>query len=146
MTILSVYSDGASHGRKNLPGGYGFVIVRDGLVIRCGYGGHPKTSNNLMELQGAIEGLKVVIAEDLAGDDLVELVSDSTYVLGNAQGIYAPVANFAECTLLRELASQLRATTRWVKGHAGELWNERCDSLARRGKVEAKAKMLAEEE
>ena len=55
--MLSIYADGSSTGKSDNPGGYGYVILRDGKPIATGHGGDPSTTNNRMELQAAISGL-----------------------------------------------------------------------------------------
>lgn len=88
-----------------------------------------------MELTAAIEGL-LGATKILLMDDKVELVSDSTYVLGIARGIYVPKANLDLCRRLREIvcASRHEVSFRWVKGHSGDPWNERVDRLANIGR------------
>jgi ribonuclease HI len=90
-----------------------------------------------MELLGAIRGLEAVKRLDLM--DRIELVSDSQYTLGMANGEYMIHEGRNEDLILplRKLMKELGATTRWVRGHVGDTLNERCDSLAKRGKREA---------
>ncbi len=88
-----------------------------------------------MELTAAIEGLRALIARKwhLTGE-LVELVSDSMYTLGIAAGTSSPTKNIDLATLIRQLAIETSISCRWVKGHSSDMWNERCDSLARDAK------------
>lgn len=142
--MISVYSDGASAAKGGKPGGWAFVIVRDGIgVLGCNYGGDPVTTNNVMELTGAIKGLEMAASLRALGvirdDEAVELVSDSQYVLGLAGGSWNPTKNLELAKRVTELTAMLKARTRWVRGHTGETWNERCDSLAGRGKQEAQS-------
>jgi ribonuclease HI len=139
---ISVYADGSSHSKGGLPGGWAFVALVDGQPVRCGYGGDASTTNNLMELEAAIQGLAFVssVIHQYQGA-IVELVCDSQYVLGTANGSYSATKNIEKCAELRKLARQLFISTRWVRGHAGDPYNERCDSLAKRGKVEIMQKM-----
>lgn len=139
--MISIYSDGASGAKGGKPGGWAFVIVRDGeQVLGCSYGGDPVTTNNVMELTGAIEGLKAATKMRATGliynDEVVELVSDSQYVLGLAGGSWNPTKNLELAKQVTELTSALEARTRWVRGHTGEVWNTRADSLAGKGKDE----------
>lgn len=141
--MISVYSDGSSTGRSDGPGGYGYVIVRkhqdpkDDEYIAWSYGGSPKTTNNLMEIEGAIQGLTALIELGLAEtSETCELVSDSQYTLGLASGSFSPSKNIERATCLKRLADVSGVRFRWVKGHKGEIYNEICDSLAKHGKIE----------
>jgi ribonuclease HI len=138
--IIEVYSDGSgTTGDK--PGGYGYVICVDGVKVREGSGHLPKATNNVAEITAAIRGLQDVIANlpaptnNIANGVSIEvtLISDSQLVLNFANGTY-------QCRkrhlvpyyiALRKVYGQLNATTRWVKGHAGDTHNERCDVLAK---------------
>lgn len=139
---ISVYSDGSSGGRSDEPGGYGWVVLREGHPVLAGYGGDPSTTNNLMELEGAIEGLRAVLNAGLHLSGIrVELVSDSQYVLGMAAGKFHPSKNIEKVAEIKELSRQLGVSFRWVRGHSKEPWNERVDSLAKKGKLEIRQKL-----
>jgi ribonuclease HI len=87
-----------------------------------------------MELRAAIAGLEK--AKELGYSEGITLFSDSQYVLGLANGIYSAQKNVLLAIHLRKLALELGISTQWVKGHSGNPWNDRCDSLAKRGKEE----------
>lgn len=110
---LTIYCDGSSTERSGRAGGWAFVLVRDGVELCTGSGGAKVTSNNLMELAGARAGLQAARELRLAGEP-IELVTDSRYVL--------------------EQLEREDVSTRWVRGHSGELWNERADALAHEAK------------
>jgi ribonuclease HI len=138
MIGFSVYSDGSSTGRAHGPGGWGFVILFDGEVIWAGSGGARDITNNIAELMGAIDGLEKLITlpifKDKGPTQPLELVCDSQYVLGLANGSYSPSKNHELASKIKELCRVYRVTTRWVRGHSGEEVNEICDSLANHGK------------
>lgn len=141
--MISVFSDGASSGKPDRPGGFGWVIVKRDDVLLWGYGSNVSTTNNKMELSGAIAGLEALLANDLHHGDAVELVSDSEYVLGIANGRYHPTSNLDLTARLKKAVSQIKGLTfRWVHGHTGDKWNEKCDELAGLGKQEAKCLAL----
>ena len=137
MKKILLYSDGSSLGNPG-PGGWG-TLLKYKDVIKELSGGDPYTTNNKMELQGAIEGLKL-----LKEPCDVEIISDSKYVV---QGINEWLNNWIKnnwktaakkpvknVELWQEYVNiskihKIKAT--WVKGHAGHEENERCDILAR---------------
>lgn len=136
---FSVYADGSSGGGSNGPCGWGWVILMDGEVLCAGNGGLPVGTNNLAELMGAREGLRALLThpsfQACRGKIYsIELVSDSQYVLGLANGNFAATKNVALAQHVRALCVQAIVATRWVKGHAGDPINEICDKLAKAGK------------
>lgn len=128
------------------------MIVREGEVLLCGFGGEPSTTNNLMELRGAYEGLEAVLRLRLPEEPVV-LCSDSEYVLGFARGELTARYNLEETARVTAAAEVLGATTRWVRGHGlkqGVKWeeahidilmNHRCDVLAKHGKAKITAEI-----
>lgn len=137
--MISVYADGSSTGRADKPGGWAYVVIKDGLPLIANYGGDKSTTNNKMELQAAIEGLKAVINNNWHKDNIIELVSDSEYTLKIANSTYHPQKNMAQCVELVHLFTICQARIRHVYGHTGDTWNERCDSLSKQGKEEVTA-------
>ena len=132
----SLYCDGSSSGRIRGPGGYGWVLVRTGddTVTDWGYGGTPVTTNNLMEMEGMIQGLLAARGRGLRE---LEIVSDSRYALGIASGSYSAQANLVKAEELWDLARDVKPMLyRWVRGHNGNPWNETVDMLAGLGKAE----------
>lgn len=131
-----IYSDGACEGNPG-PGGWAAVLRRGALRKELS-GGAPATTNNRMELQAAIEALKA-----LTGPAEVEFYTDSQYV---RNGITEWLPNWKRrawrtagnkpvknADLWRELdaaRSAHKISWHWVKGHAGNPENERCDELA----------------
>jgi ribonuclease HI len=135
-----VHTDGACSGNPG-PGGWGAILEFDGHVRELS-GGEPATTNNRMELTGAIEALRAL----KSAAHPVELHTDSEYLKkGITQWIHgwkrngwrtsarAPVKNADLWRALDELASRHDVEWRWVKGHAGHNLNERADELARQG-------------
>ena len=147
MKKVYIYSDGSSLGNPG-PGGWGTVLKYQDKVKEIS-GGNPNTTNNQMELQGAIEGLKL-----LKEPCEVELISDSKYVV---QGINEwlsswiknnwrtaakkPVKNLELWQEYVKISQPHKINATWVKGHAGHEENERCDDLAR-AEAEALRKQL----
>lgn len=136
-----VFSDGATKGNPG-PGGWGAVVITpDGLVTELG-GGAAHTTNNKMELTGAIRAL-----EHLTGiPGAVAIYTDSTYVIkGIREWIWSwrrrgwKTAEGSDVQN-RELWEQLhdlvvdrgRSSIAWhyVRGHVGIAGNERVDEIA----------------
>ncbi|WP_448573731.1 ribonuclease HI [Trichothermofontia sp.] len=138
--IASLYTDGACAGNPG-PGGWGVVIYfNDGSVHEMG-GFDPQTTNNRMELQAAIAALEYLTQSDQR--DPVVLYTDSEYVKnGITKWIKGwkrrdwktsqdkPVLNQDLWERLDALNSP-QITWEYVRGHAGDAGNERCDAIAR---------------
>lgn len=137
MNEVTIYTDGACSGNPG-PGGYG-VVLQSGKYEKEISGGEPSTTNNRMELMAVIVGLKA-----LKRPCNVTLYSDSQYVVNMVeQGWMAKwkrngwMRNKSEpaknVDLLKELDEQLhihQVKMIWVKGHADNPYNNRCDELA----------------
>ncbi len=135
--LVEIFSDGACSGNPG-PGGWG-TILRFGGHEKELSGFDPETTNNRMELTGAIAGL-----EALSRPCRVELTTDSEYVKkgmtewidgwvkrGWKNSQKKPVANRDLWERLLELTQQHQVEWHWVRGHDGHEENERCDALAR---------------
>jgi len=135
--LVEIFSDGACSGNPG-PGGWG-TILRFGGHEKELSGFDPETTNNRMELSGAIAGL-----EALTRPCRVRVTTDSEYVKkGMTEWIEGwvkrgwkntqkkPVANRDLWERLLELTDQHQVEWHWVRGHDGHAENERCDALAR---------------
>lgn len=129
---IEIYSDGSSDGKSGGIGGWAFVIVVDGVKTYEASGSEQKATNNTMEVLGASKGLEYVATTYPQCEDIT-LISDSQCVLRWATGEY----NVKKPHLipyviqLRKFFRQVKAKTRWERGHAGEPNNCRCDELAK---------------
>jgi ribonuclease HI len=134
-----IYTDGACRGNPG-PGGWGAILI-SGANERELCGGELATTNNRMELMGAISAL-----EALNRPCQVELHTDSQYVRtgisewlagwkarGWRTAAKAPVKNEDLWRRLDEARLRHDVDWRWVKGHNGHPLNERADALARKG-------------
>jgi ribonuclease HI len=139
-SLIEVWTDGSSHASGNKPGGWAYIIAINGAPIIGDYGGHPSTTNNVMELTAALEGLWALerYRKKYPGLNGCEtyLVSDSQYALGIADGSFHPSKNIELATEVRKLYKILKMKNRWVKGHNGMFLNEAVDKLAVSGKKE----------
>jgi ribonuclease HI len=138
--IQSIYTDGACTGNPG-PGGWGTVVYfDDGSVHEMGDSSH-HTTNNKMEMQAAIAGLEFF--KSSGQTEPITLYSDSKYVIdsitkwvkgwkknGWKKSDGNPVQNQELLEILDALNSQL---VQWqhVRGHSGNIGNERCDVIAR---------------
>jgi ribonuclease HI len=136
---VTIHTDGACSGNPG-PGGWGAVLRYNGTVKEL-KGGEANTTNNRMELTAATEALKA-----LKRPCEVELHTDSQYV---KNGLTAwikgwkkngwktadkkPVKNVDLWHALDEAVSRHTIRWHWVKGHAGNVDNERADELANEG-------------
>ncbi len=136
---IEVWTDGACSGNPG-PGGWGAILSYKGTEKEL-CGGEAMTTNNRMELMGAISAL-----ETLTRPCTVALHTDSQYL---RQGITAwihgwkkngwktadrkPVKNEELWKRLDTALGKHKIEWKWVKGHAGDAMNERADALARAG-------------
>ena len=131
---IEVYADGSGN-TFDSDGGWGTVLVVDGVSIKELSGYLPKATNNVAELTAAIMGLKYADAYIQAAkltDYEVILVSDSQLTLGYANGLYKCKAIHLSKLFIeiKGLYNKLNCEARWVKGHNGDEFNEKCDKLA----------------
>jgi ribonuclease HI len=136
MKSVVIHTDGACRGNPG-PGGWGALLAMGAHQRRLS-GGERDTTNNRMELMGAIMAL-----EALREPCAVTLHTDSTYVMkgitewlpgwkarGWRTASRQPVKNQDLWERLDRAAQPHRIDWRWVKGHAGHPENERADKLA----------------
>ncbi len=136
---VSIWTDGACSGNPG-PGGWGAVLAW-GEHEKELCGGEPETTNNRMELMGAIMAL-----EALTRPCEVRLHTDSSYLKGGITGWISswkrngwrtadkkPVKNVELWQRLESAAGAHKVEWHWVRGHAGDAMNERADALARKG-------------
>ncbi len=135
--MIKIWTDGSCLGNPG-PGGWGFIAT-DGVNVAERSGGEKDTTNNRMELMAVIRALR---AAHRHTD--VELHTDSKYVKEGMESwmhnwkrnnwrtrTNKPVKNQDLWQQLDQLAQNIKIHWVWVKGHAGEEFNERCDELAR---------------
>lgn len=130
---VEIFCDGSAT-IADLPGGWAFVVLIDGQKHVEVSGHLTKATNNVAELTAAISGLEYVMSDlALSSAQSITLVSDSQLTLRYANGEYK-CKKYHLVPLyckLRQLHDKLKIKTRWVKGHAGDEYNERCDVLAK---------------
>ncbi len=138
MKLVEIYTDGACSGNPG-QGGYGIVMMYNGARKEVNKG-FTLTTNNRMELLAVVDALQL-LKEPCA----VKLYSDSKYVVSAIKegwliGWIAknwknskkePVKNVDLWKQLIPLIEKHEVEFIWVKGHADNVENERCDELAR---------------
>ena len=134
MEHISLYTDGSSRGNPG-PGGYGLILVwgKHRKELSQGY---RHTTNNRMEIMGVIEGLRAIKKNNLP----VIVYSDSQYVVNAVQKGW--LNNWIKTDFkggkknadlwkdYYQLAKNFKIQFVWVKGHADNPFNNRCDQLA----------------
>jgi ribonuclease HI len=137
MKTVEIYTDGACSGNPG-PGGWGAILRYNGTEKELS-GGEGQTTNNRMELTGVISALSA-----LKESCIVELYSDSKYVIDALEKGWAvswrqkswkkadkkPALNPDLWEKLLELTEKHEMRYHWVKGHADNEFNNRCDKLA----------------
>jgi ribonuclease HI len=145
-STVAIWTDGACSGNPG-PGGWGAVLTF-GDLEKDMCGGEALTTNNRMELMAAIMAL-----EALKRPCAVDLHTDSQYVRGGVTGWIngwkrngwktadrKPVKNVDLWQRLDEAQARHEVKWHWVKGHAGDVMNERADELARKGMAPFKSR------
>ncbi len=137
MKHVDIYTDGACRGNPGR-GGWGAILVYGNREKELS-GGEPHTTNNRMELTGVIAALSA-----LREPCEVTVTSDSRYVVEAVNNGWAeswrargwrkpdksPALNPDLWEQLLGLLKKHTVTFKWVRGHAGHPYNERCDVLA----------------
>ena len=135
MKAVTIYTDGACSGNPG-PGGWGAILIYNGIEKEIS-GGERQTTNNRMELTGVIRAL-ALLKEPCA----VTVYTDSQYISRainegwlkkwKAAG-FTKKGGLKNAELWRELDGLLQTHDVkfvWVKGHAENEYNNRCDALA----------------
>ena len=137
MKTVTIYTDGACSGNPG-PGGWGAILEWQGHEKELS-GGEAQTTNNRMELTAVLTALRL-----LKEPCIVELYSDSKYVVDaidkgwlygwqKKDWIKADKKPVLNVDLWRQLLPELKrhdVRLHWVKGHAENEKNNRCDQLA----------------
>ena len=134
---IFIWCDGACSGNPG-PGGWGTILQADGECFEFS-GSNADTTNNIMELTGALEGIKRTPRRSR-----IVLISDSRYLVNGMKSWMrnwkknswkkadgSAVAN-RDIWMELDRESQYRDITwEWTKGHSNHPQNDRCDELAR---------------
>ncbi|MBS1755601.1 MAG: ribonuclease HI [Ferruginibacter sp.] len=134
MNTIHIYTDGSSRGNPG-PGGFGVILMYKGHRKEISKG-YRLTTNNRMELLAVITGLQAITKKDLP----IIVYSDSQYVVRAIEegwlnnwmktGFKGGKKNKDLWIQYHQLATILNVKLKWVKGHANNPYNNRCDELA----------------
>ena len=131
--MIVIYTDGACSGNPG-KGGFG-TILTFGPHEKEISGGFKLTTNNRMELMAVIVGLESIKNPEIP----ITIVSDSKYVVdainkgwlrGWIMKNFKGVKNPDLWMRYYRASKDKNITFKWIKGHAGHSYNERCDQLA----------------
>ena len=146
--MIHIYTDGGCSGNPG-PGGWAYIIKNaEGgggeILLDEKWGAEKSTTNNRMELQAVIAALEALPALK-RGIEKVTVYTDSQYVQkgmsswikdwerrGWKTSSKEPVKNLDLWQRLQNLAAGVAVTWVWVKGHAGNKFNEHCDALTQK--------------
>ncbi len=142
---IEIYTDGSSLGNPG-PGGFGVVFIQNNKIIKELGGSDKNTTNNKMELKAVIEALIYIKKSKLdIKKSQFKIFTDSSYVLGGVTTWVSnwenngwktankkPVLNQVLWQELIELSRNIGVNLSWqkVKGHSGDLYNDRADEIA----------------
>jgi ribonuclease HI len=133
MSELVIYTDGAARGNPG-PGGYG-AVLHWGTTIKEISQGYKHTTNNRMELMAVIAALQLLKRDNLD----ITIYTDSSYIVNSVEKKwvfgwekkgFAGKKNADLWALFLKQYRKNRIRFVWVKGHADNKWNNRCDILA----------------
>ncbi|MEK7569306.1 MAG: ribonuclease H [Patescibacteria group bacterium] len=136
---ITIYTDGSARGNPG-PAGWAAVFIAGRKVFEIG-GRVEHATNNQMELRAAIEALKYMKENKIAGE--IKIIADAKYVvLGITEWIpnwlrnnwrganKKPVMNREFWEELYELDRKFKPKWDYVKGHHEDKWNNRADEIA----------------
>ena len=121
---MNIYTDGSCSDNPG-PGGWAAIVLSDNDEPLRLSGHDPKTTNNRMELTAAIKGL-----EAAPPGSEVTLFSDSEYLVKTMTRNWKRNVNQDLWDQLDSLSGSRQVAWKWVRGHAGNNWNEEADRLA----------------
>lgn len=138
---IDIFTDGGCSGNPG-PGGWAYVLIKNGEMLTYASGSSAQTTNNIMELSAVINALESAILMEFGE---INIYTDSQYVKngittwiiswkknGWKTSSKDPVKNRELWEKLDNLNGRIKVNWCWVKGHAGIKYNEMCDSLVRK--------------
>ena len=141
--MLTIYTDGSCHPNPGGPGGWAAIVLdHSGAHYATLLGSEQATTNNRMELAAGLAALSYAYE---TGHGEATILTDSEYLrcsmdqwawAWERKGWKKPTKNRDLLLPMHDLRKNLRVTWRWVRGHAGNRWNELADREAERARVQ----------
>jgi ribonuclease HI len=140
MACIELWTDGSCYPNPGGPGGWAYVLEMDG-ERRVGSGGVRTTTNNRMELQAVIAGLRALPA----GTHTITLHTDSQYVRHIVTGTKLRKKNSDMAQTIKTLVAGHTVTVNQFRGHMGlSANNDVCDELAGRERKAMRAQIVSD--
>ena len=125
LRVVELYADGACSGNPG-PGGWACILRDTATGHESEFSGFcADTTNNRMEIASVIEGFS-----RLKYQCFVKVYSDSKYVIDTVTKNWQKKKNIDLWNVLDNVIANHRVSWNWVKGHASNKYNDRCDELA----------------
>lgn len=124
--MLKIYTDGAFSSSRN-QGGWAFVVTWDNKLAYKEFYPERNTTNNRMEIIAAYEAIAWAKRNKIK---VIELFTDSMYVIGTMTKGYQRNANHDLWEIMDKIVDKMNIKWTHVKGHSGDKFNELCDALA----------------
>ena len=131
---IVIYTDGAYKSSTD-QGGWAYVVMKNNIEIGYDFNGVKNTTNNRMEISGVLGALTWAL---LSGYTNIKICTDSQYVFGTIARNWKRNKNLELWKKIDELLNKLsnknkNITFEWIKGHDGNIGNNRADELAVKG-------------
>ncbi|UOF94281.1 MAG: ribonuclease HI [Bacteroides sp.] len=137
--MIKIYTDGSSKGNPG-PGGYAAIIIYNDNTFKEISQGFRSTTNNRMELLAIITALKYINKKKGFQDENIVIYSDSQYVINPIKkgwilkwekNNFKNIKNVDLWTEIIFLCKNINFDILWIKGHSNNIYNDRCDFLAK---------------
>jgi ribonuclease HI len=151
--MIKLYTDGACSGNPG-PGGWAYIVLDSNNEEYIASGFKEETTNNEMELMAVFKGL-FFVKSILNSKEQVQIFTDSKYISNAINGwIYnwkrhawktstgADVSHKDVWISLFPIVMENKVKAIWVKGHASDAYNSRCDSIARNEIVKRRSNVV----
>ena len=128
-TKFQIYTDGSCIGNPG-PGGWGFIIHKNGEEVAAESGSDKDTTNNRMEMMAIIQALDWLHKNEKPADASIEVKSDSNLIIQTINQGWKKKANTDLWAQIDKLRAWLNIKWTWVKAHADDDLNNRVDEMA----------------
>ena len=126
MPETCIYTDGSCNNAGSKKGSYGFIVIKDGNIVKEHVRTDLDTTSNRMELMGIISAMEYAISERLLG---IKMYTDSQYALNVINGNSSYIANKDLVEYAQILYIAANPELLKVKGHSDNEWNNYIDCI-----------------